>query len=305
MSEDRFHKRFHTDSNYWSNPIGIDQLKTSNLSESSPSSVESFDLEAFDDKFITKRKYRLSEAPTFHLTDQSDESSEQAALPMAVIKFPHNLRSEKDQPLIEPDNRKSNGSGYWSNPFLIYESQIKVRLEKNQETEKYLLANKDGKLLIPKSYLDSSTDLISDEKVETSRSRRNRKRAPTKSRKSGPLNRRLARPNRQLDRYIHRMFHLVVNDRLNTGRRKGFKRVMISKRSIETLNYLSKDVIKKFAESADQLMLYTGRKRMNDWVVMSVVKMLFSMVQFEKIPEILQQYIYRIDSEQDSSRRSF
>ncbi|KAI7695705.1 hypothetical protein SSS_10503, partial [Sarcoptes scabiei] len=150
--EDRFHKRFHTDSNYWSNPIGIDQLKTSNLSESSPSSVESFDLEAFDDKFITKRKYRLSEAPTFHLTDQSDESSEQAALPMAVIKFPHNLRSEKDQPLIEPDNRKSNGSGYWSNPFLIYESQIKVRLEKNQETEKYLLANKDGKLLIPKSY---------------------------------------------------------------------------------------------------------------------------------------------------------
>ncbi|KAI7695706.1 hypothetical protein SSS_10503 [Sarcoptes scabiei] len=101
------------------------------------------------------------------------------------------------------------------------------------------------------------------------------------------------------------MFHLVVNDRLNTGRRKGFKRVMISKRSIETLNYLSKDVIKKFAESADQLMLYTGRKRMNDWVVMSVVKMLFSMVQFEKIPEILQQYIYRIDSEQDSSRRSF
>ena len=124
----------------------------------------------------------------------------------------------------------------------------------------------------PASLVGTRSDRQSQSKT-SSIARIQQRRSRTRSKKfRGPLVARLSRPNRQLRRFIHRMFHSIINTHDDGNQPK----MMISSDSIEILNSMAKEIIRKYAEYADQLILYSGRQKMDRWVSFSTLNMLLA-----------------------------
>ena len=120
----------------------------------------------------------------------------------------------------------------------------------------------------------------------------------------GPLMRRLSIPNRQLRRFIHKMFHTIINHNENNNIIINQPKMMITRDAIEILNSMAKELIRKYAEYADQLILYSGRRKMDRWVSFSTIKMFLSPTLNHTTKESIIQIINDYGYYQDLNDRS-
>lgn len=232
-------------SSAWSNTSSPTSSSRSSLTWANP----------LKNRFVTRREFQLNDASTLVLdSSASSQSFNSPELPIAP-----KLRS----PLYKTKYRKFIQANI-DDPYLIQKTKtlplLNLELSSNSNSG-------TRKQISPRLRRIRS---------QGKRSRGRKTRVPGRSAVRGPLVNRLDKQNRQLNRYIHKMFYSVINRQIGSQADPTENRLLISVNAVNVLNSIAKEIIMKFCEVADELMLITGRVRMNSWVANAALKILFS-----------------------------